>query len=128
MSMKPPPPLKMAKSPTPPNPYSTTTPLPPTPTYERQIAHAAEIKFINDRYVTPVTIEFGSSDSDNSVNLPVKHRELFVALRLSTHLSPSPSMTKPPTNRDNTPWGRNAQNCLRLLQIRNHVSLAFCSS
>ena len=37
------------------------------PTYERQIVHAVEIKFINDYYITPVTIEFGSFDSDNSV-------------------------------------------------------------
>ena len=31
-------------------------------TYDRQIAHAVEIKFISDRYVTPVAIKFGSSD------------------------------------------------------------------
>ena len=55
------------------------------PTYDRQIAHTADIKFINDRYVTPV-----SSYSDNFVNIPVKHHKLFVALKL---LDPSLSIT-----------------------------------
>ena len=50
----------------------------------------AEIIFINDRYIIPVTVEFGSSESDNSVNLPVKHRKLFAALKL---LDPSLSIT-----------------------------------
>ena len=40
------------------------------------------MKFINDRYATPVAVEFGSSDSDNSVNRPVKHRTLFATLKL----------------------------------------------
>ena len=36
----------------------------PTSTnYERIIAHAAEVKFINNRYTTPITVEFGSSES-----------------------------------------------------------------
>ena len=60
------------------------------PIYDHQIAYAAEIKFINDRYVTPVTAKFGSSDSDNSVNLPMKHRKLFATLKL---LDPSISIT-----------------------------------
>ena len=34
------------------------------PIYDRQIPYAVEIKFINDRYVTPVTVEFDSSDPD----------------------------------------------------------------
>ena len=62
---------------------------PPT-TYERHITHAAEIKFINDRYITSVTVEFGSSKSDNSVNFSVKHRKLFTVLTL---LDPSLSIT-----------------------------------
>ena len=40
------------------------------------------MKFINNRYVTPVTIEFGSSILDNSVNLPVKHHTLFATRKL----------------------------------------------
>ena len=62
----------------------------PSTTYERHIVHAAEIKFINDRYITPVTVEFGSTESDISVNLPVNHRKLFAALKL---LDPSLSIT-----------------------------------
>ena len=58
--------------------------------YEPQIAHATEIKFINDRYVFSITVEFGSSGSDNSVNFPVKNRTLFAALKF---LDPSLSVT-----------------------------------
>ena len=36
------------------NSYSSSNDLPLT--YDRQIAHAAEIKFVNDWYVTPVTV------------------------------------------------------------------------
>ena len=57
---------------------------------ERIIAHAAEVKFINNRYTTPITVEFGSSESENSVNLPVKHRKIFLAIKL---LDPSASIT-----------------------------------
>ena len=56
------------------SPLSTKPPQPPTTINERLIAHAAEVKFTNNRYSTPVTIEFGSSNSDNTVNLPVKCR------------------------------------------------------
>ena len=58
--------------------------------YERIIAHAAEVKFINNRYTTLITVEFGSCESKNSVNLPVKHRKIFIALKL---LDPSASIT-----------------------------------
>ena len=58
--------------------------------YEHHIAHAAEIKFINERCVTPVTVEFGSSESDNSVNFLAKQRISFTALNL---LDPSLSIT-----------------------------------
>ena len=61
---------------------------PPSPTnYERIIAHAAEVKFINNCYVTPITVEFGSSESEKSVNLPVKHKQ-FIAIKF---LDPSAS-------------------------------------
>ena len=64
---------------------------PPTPTnYELIIAHAAEVKFINNRYTTPITVEFGSSESENSVNLPVKHRKILIAIKL---LNPAASIT-----------------------------------
>ena len=51
-------------------------------TYERHFAYAAEIKFIIDRYITPVTVEFGSSESNNLVNIPVKHHKLFATLKI----------------------------------------------
>ena len=60
--------------------YSSSNDIPLT--YDRQIAHAAEIKLVNDLYVTPVTVEFVNPDSYNSVNLPVKHRKLFAVLKL----------------------------------------------
>ena len=28
--------------------------------YERHVANAVEVKFVNNRYTTPITIEFGS--------------------------------------------------------------------
>ena len=58
---------------------------PPTPTnYERIIAHAAEVKFISNRYTTPITFELGSSELKNSVNLPVKHRKSSLRSNSST--------------------------------------------
>ena len=38
--------------------------------------------FINNRYTNPVTIDFDSFDSDNTVNLQVKHRKIFIAIKL----------------------------------------------
>ena len=70
------------------NTYSLTHDIPLT--YECQTSYTVEIKFINDRYVTPVTIELGSSDSDNYVNLHVNHHKPFAALKL---LDPSISIT-----------------------------------
>ena len=39
-------------------------------------------QFLSNPYITPVTIEFGSSDSGNAVNLPVKYRIIFIVLEL----------------------------------------------
>ena len=58
--------------------------------YKRLIAHAVEIKFINNRCTTPITVEFGSSDSENTVTLLVKHRTIFIAIKL---FDPSASIT-----------------------------------
>ena len=60
----------------------TDIPTPPEPNYERIIAHAIEVKFIDNRYVIPITIEFGSSNSENTVNISVKHRKLFAVFKL----------------------------------------------
>ena len=69
----------------------STDSTPPSPTnYQHIIAHAAEPKFINNRYTTPITVEFGSSESENFVNLPVKHRKFFIEIKL---LDPSTSIT-----------------------------------
>ena len=69
---------------------STDSP-PPYPTnYEGIIVHAAEVKSINNRYTIPITVEFSSSESENSVNLPVKHRICFIAIKL---LDPYASIT-----------------------------------
>ena len=48
------------------------------------------MKCVKDRYVNPVTVKVGSSDSDNSVNLPVKHQKIFAALKV---FDPSISIT-----------------------------------
>ena len=57
----------------------------PTSTnFERIIAYAAEVKFINNRYTTPITVEFGSSESENSVNLLVNTEKSSSRLNSST--------------------------------------------
>ena len=58
------------------------TPTSPEPIRERIIAHATEFKFVYNRYTTPVTIEFGSSDSESTVNISVKHPKLFAAIKI----------------------------------------------
>ena len=84
---------------------SPDTTSPTFTNYERIIAYAAKVKFINNRYTIPITVEFGSSESDNSVNLPVKHRKIFIAMKL---LDPSASITikdKVITNPQEFPMG-----------------------
>ena len=104
-------PKKTDSTPDPPengeNFISTDSP-PPYPTnYERIIVHAAEVKFINNRYTTPITVEFSSSESENSVNLPVKHR-IFSSPSNSSTLTPrSPSKTKSWKTLKNFRWELN---------------------
>ena len=96
----------------------------PPPTYERQMIRTAKMRFINDHYVAPVIIEFDSSDSDNSVDIFMKHRKLFVAPKI---LDPSNSIIINNTASiilENSRWGRNSQKRFKLLQIRNHNSSA----
>ena len=83
--MRPPPPPENGEIPK--SPDSTS---PTFTNLERIIAHAAEVKFINNRYTTQITVEFGSSESENSINLPVKNRKIFLAIKL---LDPSTSIT-----------------------------------
>ena len=60
----------------------TLTPTPPKPNRERIIAHTAEMEFINNCYTTPIIIEFNSFDSENTVNIPVKHHKLFAVIKI----------------------------------------------
>ena len=93
-------------------------PTPPPPTYERQATNTAEIKFVNDRYITPVTIKFGSFDSNNSVNRPMKHRKLFVALEFldtSILITINDTTINHPKS---SPWGPDILKHFKLSQIR----------
>ena len=91
------------------NQTTTFSPKDPSPIYERRITHAAEIKFINDRYVTPITVKFGNSDSDRSVNLPVKHRNYSPPSKFSIPPYPSRSITQLSTTQDNSQWELHTQ-------------------
>ena len=66
----------------------TQLPKDPEPNRERLIVNTGEIKFVNNRYITLVAIEFGSSDSESTVN--IKNRKLFAAIKL---LDPSATIT-----------------------------------
>ena len=94
----------------------STDSTPPSSTkYERIIVHAAEVKFINNRYTIPITVEFGSSESENSVNLPVKHRKCFIAINL---LDPSASIAikdKVITNPQEFPMGTEYTECFDVI-------------
>ena len=50
--------------------------------HNRDVAHAAAVKYENNRYITPVNVEFGSNDSDSTVNIASKHRKLFAAIKI----------------------------------------------
>ena len=94
---------------------STDSPPPSSTKYERIIVHAAEVKFINNRYTIPITVEFGSSESENSVNLPVKHRKCFIAINL---LDPSASIAikdKVITNPQEFPMGTEYTECFDVI-------------
>ena len=49
--------------------------------HNHDVAHAAEVKYENNRYITPVNVEFGSTESDNTVNIASKHRKLFATIK-----------------------------------------------
>ena len=50
--------------------------------YNCDVAHTVEVKNENNRYTTPVNVEFGSTESDSTVNIASKHRKLFAAFKL----------------------------------------------
>ena len=50
--------------------------------HNRDVAHAAEVKYENNRYITSVNVEFGSTESDSTVNIAPKYRKLFTAIKI----------------------------------------------
>ena len=50
--------------------------------HNRDVAHAVEVKYQNNRYTTPVNVEFGITESDNTVNFASKHCKLFAAIKI----------------------------------------------
>ena len=106
------------------NQTTTSSTKDSSPTYDRKIAHAAEIKFINDRYVTPITVKFGNSDSDRSVNLPVKHRNYSPPSKFSIPPYPSRSITQLSTTQDNSQWELHTPKISTSLSTRNLVTPA----
>ena len=50
--------------------------------HNRDVAHDAVVKYDNNRYITPVNVEFGSNDSDSTVNIASKNRKLFAAIKI----------------------------------------------
>lgn len=73
-----PPPLKNIDS----TLIDTHIAIPPEPNIVRIITHAAEVKFINNHYTTPVIIEFSSSDSETTLNISVKYHKLFTVIKI----------------------------------------------
>ena len=69
---------------------ATQTPTPPNFIRERIIAHTIEVKSINNRYTTSLSIESGSSESKSTVNILVKHSKLFAAIKI---IDPSTTFT-----------------------------------
>ena len=60
-----------------PNPYNSDM-------RDRMIKHATEIKFVKDRYTTPIIVEFGSplKSGNNTINIASIHCQIFTAMKL----------------------------------------------
>ena len=60
-----------------PNPYNTDM-------RDRMITHATEIKFVKDRYTTPMIVEFSSplKSGSNTINIASIHRKIFTAMKI----------------------------------------------
>ena len=54
--------------------------------HRHDVAHATEVKYENNRYTTLLNVEFGSTESDSTVNITSKYRKLFTII---TNLDPS---------------------------------------
>ena len=46
------------------------------------VAHATEVKYESNRYITPVNVKFGSTESDSTVNIPSKYRKIVLQFLL----------------------------------------------
>ena len=48
------------------------------------IKHATEIKFVKDRYTTPIIIEFSSplNSGNNTINIASMHCKIFAAMKI----------------------------------------------
>ena len=46
------------------------------------VAHAAEVKYENNRYINPVNVDFDSTKSDSTVNIASKNYKLFTIINL----------------------------------------------
>ena len=67
------------------SPESLTKPnLYNTDMHDRIIKHATEIKFVKDRYTTPMIVEFSSplKSGNNTVNITSIHCKIFVAMKI----------------------------------------------
>ena len=60
-----------------PNPYNTNM-------QDRMIKHATEIKFVKDRYTTPMIVEFSSllKSGSNTINIASIHCKILTAMKL----------------------------------------------
>ena len=60
-----------------PNPYNSDM-------RDRMIKHATEIKFVKDRYITPMIVEFSSplKSGSNTINIASIHCKIFTAMEL----------------------------------------------
>ena len=60
-----------------PNPYNSDM-------RDRMIKHATEIKFVKDRYITPIIVEFSSplKSGNNTINIASIHCQIFTAMKL----------------------------------------------
>ena len=50
--------------------------------HECHIAYAVEVKFPNNRYMTPITIKFDTIESKFTVNVTFKYCRIFAAIKI----------------------------------------------
>ena len=60
--------------------------------HNRDVAHTTAVNYENNRYITPVNVEFDSNESDSTVNITSKHHNLFSAIKLLILLRKSSPM------------------------------------